>query len=390
MDVAAILIVSDGKLGTAEDDAGTRRGTFADVPLPLLDVLGRSPAAHTVGRLRRCGGQSAAIVFERRFRRVPALQGSWPENTTLVEAETGTLSRAAEDTFVEYSRRGADYVFIIKMGCYAEIDYSDLLRYHLTHHQHVTFVEKTGEPLNIAVANADRRNDFAFLLRHDFSMTRMPSSPYRFAGYMNPLVGPADLRNLGRDGLLLRCELRPLGAEVKPGIWIGKHATIRSSARILAPAFIGEHAKVHANALITRCSSVERCAEIDFGTVVEDSSVLPHTRVGAGLDVNHGVVGFHHFAHLRRNVVVEISDSALVSVAREAASRRAMAASVSAMKQLSTQLSRRFRKPVEARPGVPERDVSSGDGKVAAGTELPFEIEEFAQNFAVARRYGEQ
>ncbi len=59
---------------------------------------------------------------------------------------------------------------------------------------------------------------------------------------------------------------------------------------------------------------VEHHAEVDCGTVVENSTILPFTYVGAGLDVMHSVVGFRRVAHLVRNVEVEIHDDKLVGM----------------------------------------------------------------------------
>ena len=102
--------------------------------------------------------------------------------------------------------------------------------------------------------------------------------------------------------------------ELKPGIWVGDGARIHRKARIVAPAFIGAYSKIRASALITRGSAIEHHAEVDCGTVVENSTVLPFTYVGAGLDVMHSVVGFRRLAHLVRKVEVEISDAKLVGM----------------------------------------------------------------------------
>ena len=96
----------------------------------------------------------------------------------------------------------------------------------------------------------------------------------------------------GDDGLLERNAIRPVGKEAQARR-LGRRAgaQIHRNARIVAPAYIGAHAKVRASALITRGSVVEQHAEVDCGTVVENSTVLPYTYMGAGLDVMHSVVG---------------------------------------------------------------------------------------------------
>ena len=122
--------------------------------------------------------------------------------------------------------------------------------------------------------------------------------------------------------MLEKNAIRPVGKEIKPGVWVGEGARIHRKARVVAPAFIGAHSKIRASALITRGSVIEHHAEVDCGTVVENSTVLPFTYVGAGLDVMHSVVGFRRLSHLLRNVEVEISDDKLVGMSPASAVSR--------------------------------------------------------------------
>jgi hypothetical protein len=69
---------------------------------------------------------------------------------------------------------------------------------------------------------------------------------------------------------------------------------------------------------LTRGSVAEHHTEIDCGTVVENSSILQTTKIGAGLDVTHSVVGFQRIWNLRRTVEVEISDRRLVATIHSA------------------------------------------------------------------------
>ena len=84
-------------------------------------------------------------------------------------------------------------------------------------------------------------------------------------------------------------------------------------ARIVAPAYIGRNVKVQANALVTRCSNLERGCEVGYGTVVEDASILRDTCLGTGLDVTHAVVWGRNLINLRHDVALEINDPKLVS-----------------------------------------------------------------------------
>ena len=102
--------------------------------------------------------------------------------------------------------------------------------------------------------------------------------------------------------------MRPSGQELRPGIWVDEGAEIDRRARIVAPAYIGRNSKVRADALVTRCSSIERDCCIDFGTIVEDSSILANTRLGIWLDVRHAVASGDKLMSLKHDVLLEIAD----------------------------------------------------------------------------------
>ena len=53
---------------------------------------------------------------------------------------------------------------------------------------------------------------------------------------------------------------------------------------------------------------------MDCGTVVEASTVLPLSYVGAGLDLVHSVVGFKRIASVKYSAELETEDKNLVSV----------------------------------------------------------------------------
>jgi carbonic anhydrase/acetyltransferase-like protein (isoleucine patch superfamily) len=141
----------------------------------------------------------------------------------------------------------------------------------------------------------------------------VPSEDYVFSGYVNRLREIADLRRLTQDALMLDCELRPAAEQTKPGVWVGEGAEVSQDARLVAPCFIGAGAKVQSGAVVTRLSAIERHAEIDLGTVVEDSNILPLSYVGPGLDICHAVLGYSKIASLSRNATVALCDPQLAA-----------------------------------------------------------------------------
>jgi NDP-sugar pyrophosphorylase family protein len=68
--------------------------------------------------------------------------------------------------------------------------------------------------------------------------------------------------------------------------------------------------------LITRCSNVESGCQIDYGTVVEDSSILSNSYVGIGLDLSHSIVDGSNLLNLERGVTLEIADPCVIRLNR--------------------------------------------------------------------------
>ncbi|MFB3813605.1 MAG: hypothetical protein ACE14L_05790 [Terriglobales bacterium] len=306
MDVRAILLLGPVNANGAESLGG--------VPIALLDVLGRPVVGRVADRLAHFGVSAITVIGDvgadsSRFV-FRAMQGlRW------LPSPGPALWRTAQQTFSEYAQDGADLVLVLRLGPYLELDYDHLTQTHFDHNSRVTAVaDPCGQPLGAYLICASRRNDACFLLRHYLQEFRTPFARYTFHGYANRLATAADLRRLAVDAFCGRAQIQPEGAQIKPGVWVAPSARIHPRARILAPCFIGEHTKVRASAVLTRCAVLEHHAIVDCGTVIEDATVLPYATVGTGLDLAHAVVGFHKLVHLRRNVEVEISDPKLVGM----------------------------------------------------------------------------
>lgn len=315
MDVRAILVV-----GSPADSASEQ---FAGCPLALLDVLGASPALRIAARLRTFGIDEVTVIYESGHKCPSPKPSSSERWLRALETEAGTLWRSCEEVFSDYAQNGAELVIVQRMGPYLELHFEQLLQYHLDKKGRVTrAVSDRGEQLDAFVISASRRNDAAFLFRHQLAECRSECVDYVFHGHTNLLRSAEDLRGLGRDGLFQANNVVPVGHELRPGIWIGAHARIERGARLVAPCFIGERAKVRTAAVITRGSALERFAEADCGTVVEDSSLLPFSKIGPGLDCTNSVAGFQRLAHLPRKVEVEIADSRLLAALSPSPARR--------------------------------------------------------------------
>jgi hypothetical protein len=188
---------------------------------------------------------------------------------------------------------------------YAETDLLDFVYFHREARKGVTRAFDHEGPLNLWVVDCTNYSRF------DLEKMGAPDADrasYFVAGYVRRLLHPGDLRAIIADSLRGVCMMRPCGQEVRPGIWVDEGAEIDRRARIVAPAYIGCNTKVREDALVTRCSSIERDCCIDFGTIVEDSSILANTRVGIWLDVRHAVASGNKLMSLKHDVLLEIAD----------------------------------------------------------------------------------
>lgn len=386
MDVRAIVLA--GALPGGDNGYGFPAETLGEVPIAFFDVLGKPVFHRVLEQVARWGISSTILVTE--LSSAASDFFTKPAGVQHMEAEPEQSWRAAEAAFAEHVQAGADAVLVLRVGPYFELNADELLQHHCDARNRVTpLVDAAGEPLPAFLLSASRRNDAAFLLRRRLQEMRSTGSSYTCRGYCNRLRDAADLRRLAVDGLLGTAGIAPAGRELKPGVWVGEGARIQRGARLLAPAFIGRRTKVRAAAVVTRCSSLEHHSEVDFGTVVENSTVLPYTYVGAGLDVNHSVLGLKRVAHLARGVEIEVSDPKLLGMRPASAPIRTLASAVSLTSFLPLQILRGMfsrNRPAEPTPSLPS-------SLNAPEPELKSEIGgdgHFSADLVVARRYGDQ
>ena len=392
MDVRAIVLI-----GGAESDVPAAQERIGGVPFAYLDVLGLPIVERVQRRLQKFGVSCITFISDS-----PCDSGPFAHTIQFaptmphVHAEGEQLWQAAEETFVKYAEEGADLVFALRIGPYVEVDYEALVQHHLDHHCAVTMaVDNENQPLDLCVLSASARTDAAALFKNRMERMRRECAPFYVKGYFNRLETTADLRRLAVDGLLAKNAIRPEGTEIKPGIWAGTGARIHRKARVIAPAFIGAHAKVRASTLITRGTVIEHHGDVDCGTVVENSSVLPFTRVGAGLDVMHSVVGFHRLAHLRQNVEVEIADQKIVGMvpltplSRLAGSTAALFAFIPMQIYRSLFASSQRTSAAECPESLEQARIVL-DAPVVEVPATGAETSEFPSHLAVARRYGDE
>lgn len=276
-----------------------RNGQYGFFPrsLACVEVLGRTVAERMVEHFSRADVEAITIVAPLEIlSRMPELP-----NCRLHAATD--ISVAVSQVLRDYAENGTEYSFVVSGELYAEIDLLDFFFFHREALRPLTRAADPQGPLDLWMVDCAKAARWS-----RSSLFTRESAEYLVGGYVRRFDSPGDLRQLVSDALMGRCAMRPTGSEIRPGIWVEEGAEIDRRARIVAPAFIGRNSKIQEDALITRCSNVERDCCVDYGTVIEDSSVLANTSVGIWLDLRHAVASGHNMFSVAHNAMVRITD----------------------------------------------------------------------------------
>jgi NDP-sugar pyrophosphorylase family protein len=296
--LGAIVIVGPKILGASGSAS-------AEAPLACEEVLGCSVLERVVADLRRIGIDAITVVGDRN---VAACVAEQPSNGVSIAWADDAWDDAMQ-ALRAYSDGGIKTAVVIAAHTYAEIDTQDAVQFHQQHHDAVTRVFDTRGPLEFWIVDTARLAEGTDL---QAALASEASARYALCGYVNRLEHVRDLRRLAIDSLNSRCRLRPQGIETRPGLWIDEGAQVHRKARIVAPAYLGRGSRIDEQCLITRCSNVESNSEVDFGTAVEDSSILSNSYVGIGLDLTHSVVDGSRLFNLQRDVRLDIVDPGII------------------------------------------------------------------------------
>jgi hypothetical protein len=150
---------------------------------------------------------------------------------------------------------------------------------------------------------------------------------------------------------------------------------------------------VRASSLLTRGSAIEHHCLVDCGTAIDNSTVLPFSEIGPGLDLCNAILGFQKITSLSRDATVEIEDPKLVRAISRAASVRLLAQSAEMIAYLPKQIWRGL-SGVEIRqaPSIAETtnvDLQHYDApRIGDCTRQDSKV--FDPDLAVVRRYGNQ
>jgi NDP-sugar pyrophosphorylase family protein len=299
------IVVVGAELESVGSTAPQESDSLIVEPLECIEVLGRSMLERTIERLARAGVEliSVLVPLEKAYA-VPPISTSFENVSIQVVAE---MNAAVTQKLRDFSRDGVEHAFLISASLYTETDLLDLFYFHREARQTATRALDSESPLSLWVVESAKAND-----AHLEDLLAPAAASYFIRDYVSHLKHARDLRRLGGDSLRGRCAMCPSGAELKPGIWVDEGAEIHRRARVVAPAYVGRGSRVMEDTLITRCSNIERGCCIDYGTVIEDSSILANTHIGIWLDVCHAVANGNKLLNLARNVTLEISDRSVM------------------------------------------------------------------------------
>lgn len=294
--VGAVVIVGSGGEGGAERRLSSSTIQFEHGCLACVELLGRTVLGRTIEELLRGRIDSVAVIASSPF-----------ASAVIGHEQVGffTAQDVWQKAWEKAEAFNAEAVVVVRLGAYLEFDPADLLQFHRDQGKSVTRAWSDDGSLDVWVIAPE------ILGQNDGLVSCLESDdPARYfvPGYVNRLESARDLRQLISDGLGSRCHFRPQGTEIRPGIWLGQGAEVERTARLVAPVYVGRASKIADQCLITRGSNVESNVKVDYGTVIEDSTVLSNTYVGIGLDLSHSIVDGDNLLHLQHGVSLKISD----------------------------------------------------------------------------------
>jgi carbonic anhydrase/acetyltransferase-like protein (isoleucine patch superfamily) len=355
----------------------------------MLPVLGKPLVHRLVDRLHKAGVDGISV-----------LNAADPTLPLVEEASAGLnwkdvaadqVWRAAEEEFDSLVQKGAEMVIVIRLGAYAEVDVDALLQFHIDKKNHVTRACAPDGALDLFVLSASRRNDVAFLFRNQLTKLRIESPQFLVDGYVNRLRDTADLRRLTLDSFGLRTQIQPVGGQFRPGVWVAPGAKMDRGVRLVAPCYIGAASRIRSGSLITRGSSIEHHCVVDSGSVVEASTLLPLSYLGAGLDLTHSVLGFKKIASLKYSAELEVEDGKLVGAVPPSPALRTLSHAANLLSFVPRQIVQSLvggRKQRKSQVDADRQQNSFDPSSVADA--VPQDRQPLTPSVAGMRRYGNQ
>lgn len=312
---------------------GTRlRPLTCSRPKPMVPVAGRPVMEHIAALLRRHGQADIIATLQYQPEAVISFFGDGSDfgvrMAYSVEEEplgtAGSVRQVAADL--------AEPFLVISGDALTDMDLTALVKFHRDKGALVTMaLARVDNPLEygVVITGQDGRiqrfmekpswgevfsdtvNTGIYVIDPSILWLMSPGSQYdwsrdifpRLLAEGAPLYGWVsdsywcDIGNLdqyvtaNQDALIGRVRVDIPGVQVRPGVWVGRGATIDPTVRISGPTVIGEHAIVRRQVTIGDWAVIGPGCLIDSGASLKRGVILPHAYVGRGSEVRGAVIG---------------------------------------------------------------------------------------------------
>jgi hypothetical protein len=271
-----------------------------------IDILGQNLRDRCIAKLASLGITGAD--------RIKVIQEGSASSSVLParSAKPSPFINAWEDAVNGFVRQRVQLILLLRINGYADLDFEELIRFHLEEGGPITQTYAAGGSLDVAVVSTAALDRAEGSYRKLLSTFLPEQQRFFHDGYINRLNKPQDFRKLVEDGLTGQCELRPVGTEIAEDVWYGPGAHVDRTVLIHGPAFIGAESRIDAGCVITGASSIERGCHIDCGTTIDQSWLLQGAYVGVGLHVRRSIVSRNGLFHLDRNLEIPVTDRRLI------------------------------------------------------------------------------
>jgi acetyltransferase-like isoleucine patch superfamily enzyme len=309
LQVGAIITLPSPQERETNAPADGRRypGLIAGIPDVSLRILGNNLLERTTSALRTAGVNQPTVLRD-------GLAFSKLAHERF--SKFGDSFSAWEQSLAELIEQGFELLVLIGTSAYTDLDYEELVRFHVERGAAMTQVYTADGPLQIAVISTKHLRERNLESASALSAVIGKRERFSYSGYVNYLCGPGDFVQLMEDALYRRCGLRPAGVEIANGVWFADGAEADDSCVIGGPSFIGVDTRIAACCHISGGSAIESACHVDSGSTIERSWILPGTYVGVGLNVHRSIVSKQKIFHLDRRTEITITDRRLIGPTR--------------------------------------------------------------------------
>ena len=152
---------------------------------------------------------------------------SWMERVRKLGVQSlwlasGARADAATTALAEFARQGIERLLVIELKSYAEMDLSDLLRFHCERRNPVTEAHDARGQLGVRLLDHPALRATGEKHEPCCSAIEGARTPYQFSGYAKRILSARERQELVGDGLTGACAMRPVGTQIREQVWIGE------------------------------------------------------------------------------------------------------------------------------------------------------------------------